>query len=59
MTTLKSIKEIKGYEQTALDGQIGKCLDFLFDDNSWAVRYLVVDTNQWLPRQKVLIFQAD
>ena len=55
MTTLKSIKEIKGYELAALDGQIGNCLDFLFDDNSWAVRYLVVDTNQWLPRQKVLI----
>ncbi len=55
MTTLKNMKEIEAYELTALDGQIGKCLYSLFDDNSWAVRYLVVDTDQWLPRKKILI----
>jgi hypothetical protein len=55
MTTLKSIKEIQGYELGAQDGQIGRCSDFLFDDRSWAVRYIVADTRKWLPGRKVLI----
>ncbi len=55
MTMLKSIKEIQGYELGAQDGKIGKCSDFLFDDRSWAVRYIVADTRKWLPGRKVLI----
>jgi hypothetical protein len=39
----------------AKDGAIGKCKDFLFDDNQWAVRYMVADTARWLPGRKVLI----
>jgi hypothetical protein len=52
---LKSIKEIQEYELWAQDGQIGRCSDFLFDDRSWAVRYIVADTGKWLPGRKVLI----
>lgn len=55
MTQLKSIKEIQGYEMSAQDGKIGRCSDFLFDDNSWTVRYIVGDTRKWLPGRKVLI----
>jgi hypothetical protein len=29
--------------------------DFLIDDGDWAVRYLVVDTRNWLPGKRVLI----
>ncbi len=52
---LKSIKEIQGYDLGAQDGKIGKCRDFLFDDRSWTVRYIVADTRKWLPGRKVLI----
>ncbi len=55
MTKLKSIKEMQGYELGAQDGHIGRCSDFLFDDKSWAVRYIVGDTRKWLPGRKVLI----
>jgi len=55
MTYLKSIKEIQGYELGAQDGRIGRCSEFLFDDRSWTVRYLVGDTRKWLPGRKVLI----
>lgn len=55
MATLKSIKEIQGYELGAQDGKIGRSSDFLFDDRSWAVRYIVGDTHKWLPGRKVLI----
>ncbi|MGB3212523.1 MAG: PRC-barrel domain-containing protein [Desulforhopalus sp.] len=55
MTTLKSIKEMQGYELGAQDGKIGRCNDFLFDDRRWTVRYIVGDTRKWLPGRKVLI----
>ncbi|MFT5699046.1 MAG: sporulation protein YlmC with PRC-barrel domain [Desulforhopalus sp.] len=55
MTNLKSVKEMQGYEMGAQDGKIGRCSDFLFDDSSWTVRYIVGDTHKWLPGRKVLI----
>jgi hypothetical protein len=46
---------INGYTITASDGQLGTVSDFLFDDGSWLVRWLVVDTGNWLPGRKVLL----
>lgn len=39
----------------ALDGDIGSLYDIYFDDRTWNVRYLVVDTGKWLPGRKVLL----
>ena len=39
----------------AIDGRIGTVVDFLFDDTSWKVRWLVVDCGNWLEGRKVLI----
>jgi hypothetical protein len=39
----------------AVDGEIGAVEDFYFDDVSWAVRYLVVNTGGWLMERRVLI----
>ncbi|MEO8592136.1 MAG: PRC-barrel domain-containing protein [Candidatus Solibacter sp.] len=39
----------------ALDGEIGSVYDLYFDDQTWSVRYLVVDTGKWLPGRKVLV----
>jgi len=52
---LRSSKEVIGYRIHATDGDIGHAEDFIFDDESWAVRYLVVDTRNWLPGKSVLI----
>jgi hypothetical protein len=46
---------IKGYAIAAGDGRIGTISDFLFDDASWLVRWLVVDTGNWLSGRKVLL----
>ena len=46
---------IKGYAIQASDGSIGTVADFLFDDDSWLVRWLVVDTGTWLSGRKVLL----
>lgn len=55
---LRSVKEFVGYDIKALDGKIGTAKDLCFDDVSWAVRYLVVDTGRWLPGRLVLLAPA-
>ena len=52
---LWSASAIKGYAIVASDGLIGTVSDFLFDDTSWPVRWLVVDTGSWLSGRKVLL----
>jgi sporulation protein YlmC with PRC-barrel domain len=52
---VQSIKQLYGNKLGASDGEIGHVKDFYFDDQSWAVRYLVVDTGNWLPRRQVLL----
>ena len=46
---------IKGYAVAASDGRLGTVSDFLFDDVRWTVRWLVVDTGNWLSGRKVLL----
>ncbi len=52
---LRSVKELFNYVLEAEDGEIGRCKDFLFDDEHWTVRYMVADTGKWLPGRKVLV----
>ena len=52
---LQSIKQLYGDKLGASDGEIGHVKDFYFDDQNWAVRYLVADTGSWLPGRQVLI----
>ena len=52
---LRAIDELKGSTIGAADGEIGKVVDFYFDDEKWTVRYLVVDTGGWLTGRQVLI----
>lgn len=39
----------------AIDGDIGNVDDILFQDTTWTIRYLVVDTGKWLTGRKVLL----
>jgi len=53
---LRSTNAVAGYEIQARDDSIGHVQDFIFDDETWAIRYLVVDTSNWWPLgRKVLI----
>lgn len=52
---LRSINEVKYYSLLAKNGEIGQCRDFIFDDHSWTIRYMVADTSKWMPGSKVLI----
>ena len=52
---LSKAKTLKGYKLESLDGEIGKVKEFYFDDQHWAIRYLVADTGDWLTDRQVLI----
>ena len=52
---LRSCKEVIGYHIHATDGEVGHVDGFLVDDESWAIRYLVVNTSNWWLGHRVLI----
>ena len=52
---LRNASAIHGYAIAASDGHLGTVSDFLFDDVSWLIRWLVVDTGTWLTGRKVLL----
>jgi len=39
----------------ASDGEVGAVKDFLFDDQRWKIRWMVVDAGDWLPSRRVFI----
>lgn len=51
----RSINSLIGYTMGATDGEIGKVKEFYFDDQSWAIRYLIIETGSWLNGRKVLL----
>ena len=52
---LHAVTELRGFAVEATDGPIGHVRDFFFDDEHWAVRFLVVETGSWLKGRRVLI----
>jgi len=52
---LRALGQLKTYHLAALDGEFGRVVDVLFDDEHWTVSYLVVKTGPWLFGRKVLI----
>ena len=52
---LRSANEVRGYHIEAPDGTIGHVEDYLIDDESWAIRYLVANTRNWWPGKHVLV----
>ena len=52
---MQVILPLKGFAIEAKDGKMGTISDFLFDDATWRVRWLVIDCGTWLTGRKVLI----
>jgi sporulation protein YlmC with PRC-barrel domain len=52
---LRSDKEIRGYHIEGTDGEIGHIKDCIVDDETWRIRYLVVNTSNWGLGKDVLI----
>jgi len=52
---LRSIKKSTGYHLHARDGEIGHVDDFLIGQESWRIRYLLVDTSNWIGGRSVIV----
>jgi len=52
---LRSCHAVIGYGIEATDGELGAVKDLLFDEYSWAIRYLIADTSSWWFGHEVLI----
>lgn len=52
---LRSARDVSGHRIHATDGELGHVEDFLFDEETWAIRYLIVDPRNWWPGHHVLI----
>jgi hypothetical protein len=52
---LRSTHEVTGYHIQAKDGEIGHIEDFIIDEEMWAIRYLIIDTQNWWPGKRVLL----
>jgi sporulation protein YlmC with PRC-barrel domain len=51
----RNLNHLLGWNLAATDGEIGKVVDFYFDDEKWTIRYLIVRTGSWLSEREVLI----
>jgi uncharacterized protein YrrD len=52
---LQSAEDVRGHHVQADDGEIGHIEDLVIDEETWMIRYFVVDTRNWWPGRKVLI----
>jgi hypothetical protein len=55
---LQSAQAITGYAIQAADGPIGRVTGLMVDDQSWAIRELVVETGHWYAGKEILISPA-
>jgi hypothetical protein len=54
-TSSRSVRAMLDCTLIAVDGHIGGITDVFFDDEIWALRYLVVQMDSWLLGRRVLV----
>ena len=52
---LFAVSGLEGCTVKASDGDVGTVKDFLFDDQNWKIRWIVVGAGHWLPGRQVFI----
>jgi hypothetical protein len=55
---LRSGLAVIGYHLRAIDGELGHVAGLLIDDETWALRYLVINTSEWWFGHDLLIAPA-
>ena len=55
---LHRLSRIRGFHVRATDGPMGHVDDFIVDESTWAIRYLVVDTSNWMGGKWVAVSPA-
>lgn len=52
---LRSTHAITGYHIETTDGMLGHLRDFIIDDGTWQIEFLVVEMHSWLMGKRVLV----
>ena len=52
---LHDLESLIGSSVIATDGEMGRVRNFLFEDQLWTIRYLVVDVGSWVARRAVVL----
>lgn len=52
---LRRASAVRGYRLEAVDGSIGHIDDFLFEELTWELAFLAIDTGNWWPGSKALV----
>lgn len=52
---LRSAQVIRGFQVRGKEDSVGHVEDFILDDKTWEIRYLVVDTRNWWSGKMVLV----
>jgi hypothetical protein len=52
---LRSVSAVEGYHIHAIEGDIGHVSGFLVDEQTWAIRYIIVNTSNWWVGHEVLV----
>jgi len=55
---LHRLSRINGFHVGATDGPLGHVDDFIVDEQTWQIRYLVIDTSNWLGGKWVAVSPA-
>jgi hypothetical protein len=53
--SLRSFKEIQGYQIDGLDGIVGHIDDIIIEEEDWRICYAIVETGSWFSSKKILI----
>jgi hypothetical protein len=52
---LRSTRHVTGYALMAEDGEVGEVGDFIINDHTWAIEYMLITTGNWWSGKNVLI----
>jgi hypothetical protein len=52
---LRSVTDVRRYDARGTDGAIGRVTDFITEDETWDIRYMVIDTGEWWAGKSVLV----
>ncbi len=52
---LRSTHALSGYHIQTIDGELGHLRDFIIDDETWHIEYLIIEMHGWLGKKEVLI----
>ncbi len=58
-TSLRSFKEVKGYDIRTEEEKIGHVDDMIVDDEDWQIVYMVVEINGWLSMSKKVLISIE